>query len=422
MARTSRPTLPWHQQIESPPTVVPRLRGQWVPGMERMAFGGSGFRMNDRASPRPTAEQSAWLRLKLTPGLGNRSLLRLLEFYGSPQAVLGTDLEQLREISGMRTEARRALLQKQVTRDPNEEWTQLMGFGAQMICLGDRDYPENLKDIPDPPAVLFVKGNLEPRDLVAIAVVGSRFASPMGLNFTRRLCSELAGAGVTVVSGLAMGIDTAAHWGALNGKGRTLAVLGCGLDVPYPRSNTQLKGAITGGAGALLTELPLGSPPLAGHFPMRNRIISGLALGVVVVEAANRSGSLITARLALEQGREVFAVPGLARHDRSVGPHRLLRQGAKLVECAEDILEEIRPLIQPTRPAPAIETDRAEQTESDASPEQRELLQHLSGEPCQIDRLCAELGWPVPRLAALLTSLELKGLVRQLPGKFFERV
>jgi DNA processing protein len=377
--------------------------------------------MPENASTTPTDEQLAWLRLKLTPALGNRSILRLLERFGSPQAALVADREQLQQISGLRSEARRALVRRQVSTDPRAEWERLMALGARMVCLGDQDYPENLKSIADPPAVLFVQGTLAIRDVVAVAVVGSRFASPMGLNFTRRICGELSDAGVTVVSGLAMGIDTAAHWGAVRSEGRTLAVLGCGLDVPYPRSNTSLKRAILD-RGAVLTELPLGSPPLAGHFPMRNRIISGLALGVVVVEAAHRSGSLITARLALEQGREVFAVPGLARHERSFGPHRLLKQGAKLVECAEDILEEIRPLIRSSRTADAVDPAPEPQAPGALTMEEDSLLNCLASQPCHIDRLCADLGRSAPEVAVLLTRLEIRGLIRQLPGKYFERM
>ncbi len=251
-----------------------------------------------------------------------------------------------------------------------------------------------------------------------MAVVGSRAASPMGLIFTERLCNDLAQAGVTVVSGLAVGIDSSAHRGALKARGRTLAVLGCGLDVDYPRGNVKLRGEIAK-SGAILTEFPLGTAPAPGHFPMRNRIISGLALGVVVVEAAHRSGSLITARLALEQGREVFAVPGMAQHYRSVGPHRLLKEGAKLVESAEDILEEIRPLIRPSwaatlkgevEKAPGI----AQVTSKEAA-----LLKALDLHPRHIDDICRSLHWPVSEVMSHLLALELKGAVRQLPGKYF---
>jgi DNA processing protein len=284
---------------------------------------------------------------------------------------------------------------------------------------------------------LFASGQLLPRDLVSIALVGSRFASPAGIIFAERLSSELSLSGLTVVSGLALGIDSAAHRGALKANGRTLAVLGCGLDVNYPSVNADLRRQIARD-GALLTEFLRGTPPSSGNFPPRNRIISGLSLGVVVVEATERSGSLITARFALEQGREVFAVPGVARSMRSKGSHQLIRQGAKLVEEVEDILEEIRPLIRPTqsfRPpvAPSPE-DKGELLsppfykggwgdkggfERPHSPEETILLRILDKAPKHIDEIAREANIPVQRALGLLLELELRGLVTQLPGKYF---
>lgn len=245
----------------------------------------------------------------------------------------------------------------------------------------------------------------------------------MGMAFTERLCVDLAQCGITVVSGFAVGIDSAAHRGALRGRGRTLAVLGCGLDQDYPPSNRQIRAQIRN-SGALLTEFALGSPPEADHFPSRNRIISGLALGVVVVEAAQRSGSLITARLALEQGREVFAVPGMARHYRSAGVHQLLRQGAKLVETAQDILDEIRPMIQRS-PAATVRdpmvpaTSGSSAARDDFSDEEITMISVLRREPVHIDELGHRLQWMPSRVASVLLSLELKGAVQQLPGKHF---
>jgi DNA processing protein len=236
------------------------------------------------------------------------------------------------------------------------------------------------------------------------------------VNFTERLSSELASAGVTVVSGFAVGIDSAAHRGALKVGGRTLAVLGCGLDIGYPSSNGRLREEISA-SGMLLTEFPLGTPPAAANFPMRNRIISGLSLGVVVVEAANRSGSLITARLALEQGREVFAVPGLAGAYRSEGPHRLLREGARLVESAEDILDEIRPLIRTG--ANSIKESMERDAPEELLDEEASLLRYIDEEPRHVDEICRLAGWPAQRVMAVLLSLELKGTITQLPGKTF---
>jgi DNA processing protein len=365
----------------------------------------------------------AWLSLKLIPGLGNRSILRLFRHFGSPEAVLRAKSAALAQVPGLRPQALTALRDHPPIREPGAEWRALQSKGIRLLCLDDPDYPANLAAIPDAPAVLFVQGVLEPRDLVSVAVVGSRAASAMGLAFTERLCADLAQRGVTIVSGLAVGIDSAAHRGALKAQGRTLAVLGCGLDIDYPSSNRKLRRQIDA-SGASLSEFPLGTLPEPAHFPSRNRIISGLALGVVVVEAAQRSGSLITARLALEQGREVFAVPGLARHYRSVGPHQLLRQGAKLVETAEDILEEIRPMLHPGRSSAADAAAAPHGPAGKAAEHGREetaLLDLLDRAPVHIDELCRTLHWPASRVAALLLALELKGAVMQLPGKYFAR-
>jgi DNA processing protein len=368
----------------------------------------------------------AWLTLKLLPGLGNRSLLKLVSHFGSPEAVLQANAAEIHAVEGLRPHAVKALLSRRTSRDPSVEWQMLQSKGFRLVCLADPDYPANLAAIPDPPAVLFVDGSLEPRDLVAIAVVGSRAASLTGMTFTERLSTDLAQCGVTVVSGFAMGIDSAAHRGALRARGRTLAVLGCGLDQDYPQGNREMRIQIRN-SGALLTEFLLGSPPEAGHFPARNRIISGLALGVVVVEAAQRSGSLITARLALEQGREVFAVPGMARHYRSAGVHQLLRQGAKLVETAQDVLDEIRPMIR-RNPAATVRDTIVSATsggcahQGNFSEEEAVLMASLRKEPIHIDELGHRLQWGPSRVASVLVSLELKGAVQQLPGKHFVRM
>lgn len=362
-------------------------------------------------------EQLALLTLKLIPELGNRSILRLVRYFGSAHLALHAGDGDLAAVPGLREKPLMAVRKMQTVRSAVREFEILKEKGIRMVCFNDPDYPANLSAISDPPAALFVRGTLEPRDLVSIAVVGSRAASPTGLVFTERLCAELVQYGVSVVSGLAVGIDSAAHRGAIRGKGRTLAVLGCGLDVDYPRGSTNLREEIVK-SGALITEFPLSTPPAAVHFPLRNRIISGLSLGVVVVEAAQRSGSLITARLALEQGREVFAVPGIARNFRSVGPHRLLKEGAKLVECAEDIMEEIRPLLgrseapEGSRPNPVPRAPAC-------SEDERVLLGFFDRSPIHIDEMSRCVEWPVSKVMAVLLTLELKGIVRQLPGKYF---
>lgn len=379
-------------------------------------------RGNDSRSSSADREKNriCWLSLKLLPGLGNKSLLRLLEVFGSAENILGAGRKDLSAAGLPRDEPLQMLAAKRFARDPEKEWKYLESRNFRLLCLGDDDYPSNLAEIPDPPAVLFVHGSLMPRDLVSVAVVGSRYASPAGILFAERLGSDLASCGVTIVSGFALGIDSAAHRGTLKAKGRTLAVLGCGLDVNYPSVNADLRREI-GLAGALITEYIPGAPPSSGNFPARNRIISGLSLGVVVVEAAERSGSLITARLALEQGREVFAVPGVAQSARSKGTHRLIRQGAKLVENSEDVLEEIRPLLrQFSSKLPENPVQTGATPESPDSAEQAAILKILDNVPKHIDEIARELNIPVQTAAALLLELELKGLVSQLPGKYFD--
>ncbi len=355
--------------------------------------------------------------MKLVAGLGNRSILRLLDAFGSPENIFAAGLKELLATNAVRERPLRALAARQFIRDPQSEWLALKERNIRLVCLGDEEYPYNLAKISDPPTVLFTSGSMEPRDMISVAVVGSRFASPAGLIFTQRLCADLSRSGVTVVSGFAVGIDSAAHRGALRSRGRTLAVLGCGLDVNYPSVNSDLRREIVR-HGVLLSEFPLGTPPAPGHFPARNRIISGLSLGVVVVEAAEKSGSLITARMALEQGREVFAVPGMAQSVRSTGPHRLLKEGAKLVDGVEDILEEIRPLIRPGFLSPPVEAEVAAPSAC-SDPEELILLKLLDKVPKHIDDIAYEAKIPVQRTAVILLALELRGLVAQLPGKYF---
>jgi DNA processing protein len=359
------------------------------------------------------------LSLKLVPGLGNRTILRLVEVFGSAQKVLAAGLKELSLSGAAHDKVLQALASKRFIREPEAEWKNLKKNGVRMLCRQEEDYPANLAQVPDAPAVLFIRGEVLARDLASIAVVGSRSASPAGMLFAEKLSADLAACGLTVVSGLALGIDSAAHRGALRARGRTLAVLGCGLDVNYPSPNFDLRDQIAR-TGALVTEFVAATPPSSGNFPTRNRIISGLSLGVVVVEAAERSGSLITARMALEQGREVFAVPGPAQSLRSRGAHRLIRQGAKLVENAEDVLEEIRPLLR-RNPSllPAAKVQTEPKREPPDSAEQTILLKSLDTAPKHIDEIAKETNLSMQQAAALLLELELKGFVSQLPGKYF---
>jgi len=284
------------------------------------------------------------------------------------------------------------------------------------IALGDERYPELLRAIYDPPPVLYCDGSLEPGDRQAVAIVGSRQATPYGLRITETLAGELSALGFTILSGFARGIDAAAHRAALAAGGRTIAVLGCGLDVDYPPGHASLHAEIAG-SGAVLTEFAPGTPPRATNFPRRNRIISGLALGVVVVEAADDSGSLITARLALEQGREVFAVPGPIDVPTSQGPHGLLKQGATLVETVDDIVEELLPQLD--RPLQTLKTEPIATLpeHGELSPSERTVLDVMSREPLHLDDLTERSRLTTPAVAGILLGLELKALVKQLPGQ-----
>jgi DNA processing protein len=287
-----------------------------------------------------------------------------------------------------------------------------------MLTLDDPGYPIRLKDIPFPPPVIFVKGEITTEDSLAVALVGTRRASYYGVKTSRSLARELAHRGVTVVSGLARGIDTAAHQGALDGGGRTLAVLGCGLDVVYPPENRELYGRIQE-SGALVTEYPLGTPPEAHNFPRRNRIISGLALGVLVVEAGLKSGAHITAQCGLEQGREVLAVPGPISSPTSLGPHRLIQQGAKLVQDVDDILAELPLEGAPVQPEAGAPKARPAGTRPPFFRVDDPLLPLLGAEPLQLDELVQASRLPAPEVMSRLTLLELQGLVRELPGKCY---
>jgi DNA processing protein len=294
------------------------------------------------------------------------------------------------------------------------------------IALADDRYPAWLRAIPDPPAVLYCDGRIEPRDRQAVAIVGARKATPYGLRITETLARELSGAGFTIVSGLARGIDAAAHRAALEAGGRTIAVLGCGLDVTYPPEHASLREEIAA-SGAVLTEFPAGTPPKPSHFPQRNRIISGLSLGVVVVEAAEDSGSLITARLALEQGREVFAVPGPLDAPLSRGPHGLIKQGAKLVETADDIIEELLPQIGNTLTPTLSPRGRGKGEGEFSEPkgltsEERMVYSLMSRDPLHLDDLTERSGLTPAGVAGILLALELKGVARQLPGQRYYRL
>ena len=321
--------------------------------------------------------------------------------------------EELLQVEGMSQRLARAVLNHSVSEEVRRELDRLARTAYQIVTVAGSGYPPLLREIPDPPPFLYVYGNL-PVTTKAIAVVGSRNATDYGLHMTRRLCADLAVRQMMIVSGMARGIDTAAHEGALQGKGKTVAVLGSGLQRIYPSQNKDLFHRIAEN-GAVISEFALQAEPEAHHFPLRNRVISGMCLGTVVVEATKKSGSLITARLAAEQNREVFAVPGSVQSFKSIGTHTLIKQGAKLVEHAQDILDEF-PQIETVAPTTAPEPQNSLPP---LSPMEAQVYAALGPYPVHIDDLGRKISLESGKLAGILLQLELKGIVQQLPGKYF---
>jgi DNA processing protein len=358
------------------------------------------------------------LRLALTPGVGPRMQRLLLEQFETPERVLAAPRDQLRRVSGVGpklADAIRAAASDKAAEETIEECREA-GVGI-LLETSDR-YPQLLREIPDPPAVLFMQGDLLPADSLSVAIVGTRHATRYGLNQAERLASGLARAGVTIVSGLARGIDGAAHRGAVAAGGRTLAVLGGGVLSIYPPEHRDLAAQIRK-SGALLSEAPPRRAPLAGAFPARNRIVTGLSLGVIVVEAAARSGALISARLAMEQNREVFAVPGPVDSRVSTGCHRLIRDGARLVETIDDVLEELGPLAES-----AIDPSGREvrsPVELRLNDQERKVLDAITSEPVSIDDVAQASGLPVHRVLSTISVLEMRRLTRRISGNLVAR-
>lgn len=375
-------------------------------------------------------ELNAWLRLTLTPGAGSGTSRRLLATFGSAQAVFDQSSTSLRQlgsdklVSAIQTEPPTLAAQLQTTLD----WLQA-GSDRCVVMLGDEAYPSALLDIEDPPLMLYMLGVLSQRALEAtkivsnsLAIVGSRNPTPQGESNARQFAKAFGSAGICVVSGLALGIDGAAHDGALLGGGQTIAVVGTGLDRVYPKKHLALAHRIAQ-QGMIISEFALGTPPLMSNFPRRNRIISGLSRGTLVVEAALQSGSLITARLAAEQGKEVFAIPGSIHSPQSRGCHALIKQGAKLVELAQDVLEELNMADvgipeSPSRSSPPDEGVVWETSQSSS----RALIAALGFDAVSLDALQARTGLATAQLQAQLLELELNGLVARLPGGLFQRL
>jgi DNA processing protein len=359
---------------------------------------------------------ASWLALSRVKGLGCASFKKLADHFGDPTRAFSASALELAEVPGLDREAIEGLLYFSAWDEVGKEIDRTGEAGARIVPFNDPNYPSRLRMISDPPPFLYITGEIQKEDEKAVAVVGSRSASDYGLRITRQLCQGLAALGFTVISGMARGIDGEAHKTALAADGRTVAVLGSGVDVVYPPEHEELYRKISQ-RGAILSELPIATPPFSYNFPSRNRLISALSLGVVVVEATEKSGSLITAALALEQGREVFAVPGEAGASRSRGTHRLIRQGAKLVENVEDIVEEIAPQILVR--GKLAQKAKSVSLPSNMGPEAKKVFELILERPLQIDEVIQASGLSPAKASEVLLDLEIKGLLNQLPGKRF---
>ncbi len=368
-----------------------------------------------------------WLALTRVEGLGIRGCHKLIQHFGSPQAVYMASLTEL-ESCGVPARVAQAIFAQVALREAERDVGQIAKADFRVIAYDDEEYPPLLKQISDAPLLLYVRGDVGVLSRFAVAMVGSRRPSAYGSSVAHRLAHDLAERQLVVTSGLARGVDSAAHRGALEAKGKTVAVLGSGIDVIYPKENKKLADEIAK-SGAVISEFPLGTGPTPQNFPIRNRIISGLSLGVVVVEAAEYSGSLITARLALEQNREVYAVPGNITSAQSFGPNHLIKQGAKLVDQWMDVLEEFPPevRIQLLPPAEIIDSQPigaqpATLFEASLTPDQKAVFETLSTDKTSfVDEIVGQAKIPHPRVLGVLLELEMNGLIRQLPGKNFIR-
>jgi len=352
-----------------------------------------------------------WIALSMLPEVGPVGAGKLLSAFGTPEKIFDARVNDLIAVDGIGISRANSItgfsswdmVEKQVEMIERE--------GIQAVHVGDSAYPEMLKEISDPPVVVYVRGDIRPQDKYAIAIVGSRNLTHYGEAVAESISRELTSMGFTIASGMARGVDSISHKSAIKAGGRTIAVLGSGVDVPYPPENKMLMNRIAE-AGYLLSELPPGSPPDKENFPKRNRLISGLSLGVLVVEATSKSGALITARCALEQGREVFAVPGNITSPNSEGTNELIRKGASLTLKAEDVLSELAPVLK------GFIRSR-DRVKIEVTEEEGRLCSLLSGEPKQVDVISRESGLPASKVLAVLLGLELKGAVKQITGKRF---
>jgi len=357
------------------------------------------------------ADAEAWLRLATTPRLSPAVQRRLLGVFGGPADVLAAGAQRLAQAAGEAVSAALASGPDREQLQRSIAWLQEPGH--QLLTLADAEYPQALLQTPDPPLLLFVQGDAHLLSHASLAIVGSRNATPGGIRDAEAFAHALSDAGLTIVSGLALGIDGAAHRGGLRGASSSVAVVGTGLDRVYPSRHQDLAQRLIE-QGVVVSEFPIGTPPLAANFPRRNRVLSGLARGCLVVEAAQRSGSLITARLALEQGRDVFAIPGSIHSPLSKGCHWLIQQGAKLVETAQDILDELGIDRTPT--------SRATPVRESLPPDDTALLHAMGFEPVDLDTICERARCSPETAAARMLSLELHGYVSRLPGGLYQRM
>ena len=372
-------------------------------------------------------EATCWLALCLTQGLGPTRVKKLVEHFGSPDRVLAASLTEL-EATGMQAVSAQSIATGKSLDLAQQESAKAVEIGAKVISLSHAEYPLRLKEIYDPPVVLFVRGDVELLSKPGIAVVGTRHPTPYGSGMAERLSIDLAAHGLVIISGMARGVDTAAHRGALAAKGKTIAVFGTGINVPYPKENTRLADQILAMGGALISEFPIGTFAAPQNFPIRNRIISGMSVGVLVVEAAEYSGTRITSRCALEQNRDVYAVPGNVTNKNAWGPNTLIKQGAKLVATWEDVWEELPADIQAVLNAEQHESIEPATAslfpDAAASPHEKKLLKLIKpDESIHIDQLVEMLENEMSssEIFAALFELELNGKIRQLPGKNFVR-
>jgi DNA processing protein len=361
-------------------------------------------------------ELALLLNLTQAKGIGSIRLKSLIAKFTTPSEVLDASINALIKIESIERALAKEIHKSADSDFGAEQIKKAESVGAKVLVYWSKDYPELLKRIADPPVVLFVQGSLHLQNHVALAIVGTRSPSSYGKQTTEKIVARLVEEGVVVVSGFARGIDTTAHAETVKRGGQTIAVLGCGLDILYPFENKLLAEKIVKN-GALISEFPFGTKPDAVNFPRRNRIISGLALGTIIVEAREKSGALITANLALEQNREVFAIPGSIFSPLSLGPHRLIQEGAKLVTSLEDIFDEI-----PVQTELFKKEEYKPIDEEKISAEEKRILQQLSRDPIHIDQLATEAGMPSGPLLSILLHLEFAGFVKQLPGKMFVRI